>query len=62
MSVRHFTEITNAFSSLSIGGCDMELDNENANKGEYTAFWDTAGFDSSKRGSREDVLVVLMVK
>nr|CAD2133250.1 unnamed protein product [Meloidogyne enterolobii] len=48
------------FTSLHLAGSDLELIPEKGQGiGSYSAIWDTAGIEPTRRGGRQDILFVL---
>ncbi|KAH7730838.1 Protein F29A7.4 [Aphelenchoides avenae] len=48
------------FHSLQLAGCDLELITDHPQSGDYNATWNTTGINPTKKGSRQDCLLVLM--
>lgn len=49
------------FSSLHLGGADLQLATNDPKSGQYSADWVTAGIDASKKGDRTKINFILQV-
>ncbi|KAI1712382.1 CB1 cannabinoid receptor-interacting protein 1 domain-containing protein [Ditylenchus destructor] len=47
------------FHHMHLGGSDLELVSETVIGGEYSAIWNTTGIDPTRKGARQDILLIL---